>query len=250
MEPLRELALDFVVTDDCAGFRGNLGHGIPEIDGIGQTEELLDKGDLRTFANDNQIPCMAHPRVAVSSGNENQVNRLLAHHSAGNFNVSAVREECRIPGRKRVIGRFCVSPKMLLDDRAPLRISESFTDRQHVELQPGISSGEPGIEAAIDKHQTRARVCLEFGDRRQRTVDCGLECHPADRSHIRVLPVFQPRRRKTEREKVVHPLLPQPFEPGQTAARQPLQQRNELSGVHVLFYSDRAHEIKTSSSHP
>src|SRR6516162_5048770 len=100
---------------------------------------------------------MAHPRVTVSSRNKNQVNRLLADQSVGNFNVSAVREECRIPGSKRMIGRFCISPQMLLDDRAPLRISKSFTYRQHVELvQPCISSGEPGNEAAVDKHQTRA----------------------------------------------------------------------------------------------
>src|SRR5215831_12029610 len=127
MEALRELVLDFVIADDRARFRRNLGHGIREIDGIGQTEELLDKSELRSFVGHDQIPCMAHPRVTVSSRNENQVNGLLANSSAGNFNVSAVREECRIPCSKRVIGRFCISPQMLLDGQTLLWISKSFT---------------------------------------------------------------------------------------------------------------------------
>src|SRR5438132_616678 len=102
VKTLRGFALDLVIVDDCAGTRGNLGHGIREIDGIVRTDEGLQDGELGTLAGDNQVSRIARPRLAATHRDKHKVNWLLDCDSTRNFYVGAIREECRIPGSERV----------------------------------------------------------------------------------------------------------------------------------------------------
>src|SRR5213594_1986430 len=254
VKTLMRLVLDFVIVEDCARSGGNLGHDICEIGGIIPTDELLNESDLRTFAGDDQISRVARPRVTISCRNEDQVNGLPANHPARNFDVGPIREECRVPCSKRVIGRAGIPPQMVFDAGCQLSISKSFADRPQMEIQLGVNSGECRIEPAINEYE----ACLTriwFRDRWHWMIDWRLKCDSANGSYIGVLPILQLRRRKTERKEVVHPLLPQPLDPRPMATGQPLSHRGELSAVDVLFCNYRAHETfldgcACSSSHP
>src|SRR5437867_5019884 len=136
---------------------------------------------------------------------------------------------------------------MFLDDGGSLWVSKSFTHIQQMKIQSGIHRGECRDEPAVDKYQ--ARCCIRTNldaqllrNRCERMIDRGLECSPADWSHIRVLPILKLRCWKAERKEAVYSFSPQPLEPGQIATRQPLADRRKLSGVDVLFCQYGAHE--------
>src|SRR5215510_6178722 len=154
VETLMGLALDFVIVEDCARSRGNLGHDICEMSGLIPTDELLNESDLRTFTGDDQVSRVAHPRFRVSCGDEDQVNGLLTNQPARNFDVGPIREECRVPCSKRVIGRAGVLPQMVFDAGCRLPIPKSFADRPQMETQLAINGGECRIETAINKYET------------------------------------------------------------------------------------------------
>src|SRR5438093_4600490 len=241
VEPLMGLVLDFVIVEDCARSCGNLGHNICEMGGIIPTDELLNESDLRTFAGDDQVSRVARPRFSVSCRDEDQVNGLLANRPARKFNIGPIREECRVPCSKRVIGRAGVPPQMVFDAGCRFPIPKSFADRPQMEIQLDINCGECRMEPAVNKYET-CLTRIQFRNRWDWLIDWRLKCDSAKGSYIGVFPILQLRRRKTERKEVVHPLLPQPFDPRPMATGQVLSHRGELSAVDVLFCNYRAHE--------
>src|SRR5437867_6633322 len=153
VEALMGLVLDFVIVEDCARSCGNLGHDICEMGGIIPTDELLNESDLRTFAGDDQVSRVARPRFSVSCRDEDQVNGVLANRPARKFNIGAIREECRVPGSKRLIIRAGVPPLMVFDAGWQFPILQSLAGRPEVEIQLDINCRECRIEPAINKYE-------------------------------------------------------------------------------------------------
>src|SRR5207237_4395404 len=132
------------------------------------------------------------------------MNGFVAYEPTRDLDIGAVAEKSRIPRRKRMVGRVRIPPQMVLNRSCPLRISQSFTDREQMETRSSINARQGRNEPSIDKHQTRTFMGVKFRNRYQPAIDRRLKCDAANRSHIRVLPILQFRCREAECEEVVH----------------------------------------------